>query len=419
MRRLVALALVLLAASAGRAAVVTVTDGTFAPGDWEIAFWTFRSSGGALAGGNAQLSQASEGDPSPSGRVELTLPAAPTLTETASTFSVGFRKGFTYDPMTQGSIATFDYEEDARILVAPVLTGLAVRQGGELYFAQAEVVTSEEWTRVVRKAIIQTNFEHLTPNGVVQGEYPDFSASGEPIEVGFLRANSTGQGRPTGYLNPALIDNWLVRVNPVCTEQLDCEDADPCGIEACVSNNCVSTPKDCADADACTIDSCVAGACVHATNDCNDGDACTVDNCTAGGACQHAPVTCDDADVCTVDQCVGGACEHTTASTAGLVEAKIDDLLAIAQGTCAGEPLVRKFGKKLVKKLRKARARIAAADEATRAAAIARLVAKSESLLAAADGLLSAAIARGIVGAECGAELKGFLDSIRSCAASL
>ena len=420
MRHLVALAFVLLAASGSRAAVVTVSDGTFAATDWEIVFATFRSSGGPLAGGNAQLSQASEGHPSPSGRIELTLPPAPTLTETASTFSVSFRKGFTYDPMTQGSIATFDYEEDVRILVAPVLTGLAVRQGGELYFVQVQVAESDGWTHLVRKKILQTNFEHLTPDGVVQGEYPDFSASGEPIEVGFLRANSTGQGRPTGYSNPALIDNWLVRVNPVCTEQLDCEDGDPCGVEACVSGNCESTPLECADTDDCTVDSCVGGSCIHLPNDCSDGDACTVDNCAAGGECQHAPVMCDDADACTFDRCVGGACEHPSVSSASLVGAKIDDLLAIAQGgTCAGEPLVKKFGNKLVKKLKKARAKMAAADEATRAAAIAKLVAKCERLLAKADGLLTAAIANGVVGPACGAELKGFLDSIRSCAASL
>jgi len=419
MRHVAALAFLLLAVTGSRAAVVTVSDGTFAINDWEIVFATFRSSGGPLTGGSAGFSQASEGRPSPSGRIELTLPPAPTLTEYASTFSVSFKKGFTYDPMTQGSIATFDYEEDARILVAPVLTGLAVRQGGQLYFAQVETATSEDWTRLVRKKILQTNFEHLTPDDVVQGEYPDFSASGEPIEVGFLRANSTGQGRPTGYANPALIDNWLVRVNPVCTEQLDCDDGDPCGVEACVAGNCESTPLQCADADDCTVDSCVAGTCINLPNDCNDGDACTIDNCAAGGECQHAPVTCDDTDACTFDRCVGGACEHTTVSSAALVEAKINDLLAIAQGTCAGEPLVKKFGKKLVKKLKKARAKLAAADEATRAAAVAKLVAKSESLLAAADGLLTAAIANGLVGPACGAELKGFLDSIRSCAASL
>src|SRR5688572_25296668 len=134
MRHLVALAMVLLAASRVHAGVVTVADGTFAPTDWEIAFRTFRSSNGALAGGDAQGAQTPEGLPSPSRRVELVLPPAPTLTEFSSTYAVSIRTGFVYDPMAQGSIASFDYEEDGRMLVAPVLTGLAVRQGGELYF---------------------------------------------------------------------------------------------------------------------------------------------------------------------------------------------------------------------------------------------------------------------------------------------
>jgi len=46
MRHLVALAMVLLAASRVHAGVVTVADGTFAPTDWEIAFRTFRHSHG-------------------------------------------------------------------------------------------------------------------------------------------------------------------------------------------------------------------------------------------------------------------------------------------------------------------------------------------------------------------------------------
>jgi len=74
MRHLVALAFILLAATGSRAAVVTVSDGTFAINDWEIVFETFRSSSGPLSGGSAQFSQASEGRPSPSGRIELGLP---------------------------------------------------------------------------------------------------------------------------------------------------------------------------------------------------------------------------------------------------------------------------------------------------------------------------------------------------------
>jgi hypothetical protein len=383
MRHLVALAFVVLTASRGAAGVLTFSDGTFVPADWQIVFATFGSGGGPLGGGDAQATQAAEGTPTPSRRIELVLPPAPAPTEFASTYALNIRSGFVYDPMVSGAIASFDYEEDARVLVAPVLTGLAVRQGVELYFAQVQVVESGAWTRAVRKAILQTDFEHLTPAGVVQGEYPDFGSDAEPIEVGFLRANSTGPGRPTGYSNPALIDNWLVRVNPTCTEQLDCEDGDPCGVEACVGGRCESTPIDCADADACTNDTCLGGICLHLATACDDGDACTTDACT-GGTCQHAALSCDDGDACTFDQCAGGACENIIVASAALVEGRIDALLAIAEGACAGEPLVQRFGKKLVKKLKKARAKIAAADAATRPAAIAKLVGRSETLLAAA-----------------------------------
>ena len=418
MRHVIALAFVLLAAPVSRAAVVSFGDGTFAVADWEALSATFSSGGGPLGGGGVQASQVGDGYPAPSRRVDLTLPPAPSPTEYSSTFAFNVHTGSVYDPMTQGPIATIDYEEDARALVAPVLTGLVVRQAGEVYFAQVEVFTATTWTHIVRKGIVATNFEHLTAGGVVQGEHPDLTAAGGPMEFGFLRANSTGAGRPTGFTNGALIDNWTVRLNPPCTSDPECDDLDPCGTEACVGGACQSTPLACGDGDACTIDACAAGVCTHAPVDCNDGDACTTDAC-GGGACQHAPVSCDDAEICTADQCVAGSCVHTVVSTEALVEGKIDDLLAVAQGTCAGEPVVRKFGKKLVKKLKKARAKLVAADAATRAALIAKLVEKSEKLLAAADGLLASAISNGLVGPACAAELKALLDSIRACAAGL
>jgi hypothetical protein len=418
MRHLAALAFVLVAAAGGHAAVPPVSDGTFDAADWEIGFVTFGSGGGALGGGGAQGSQAAEGHPAPARRIDLTLPPAPAPTEYSSTFAFNIRKGFVYDPMTQGPIATIDYEEDARVLSAPQLTGLVVRQGTEVYFVQVEVFISTAWSHVVRKAIVRTNFEHLVAGGAVQGEYPDLSENGAPIEVGFLRANSTGEGRPTGFTNGALIDNWKVKLNPPCTLDSECDDGDACATEACVGGACQSTPLPCDDGDACTLDGCAAGACIHPPLDCDDGDSCTSDTCGAG-ACQHAAVSCDDAEACTADQCVDGSCVHTLVSTEALVEGKIDELLGIARGSCAGEPLAGKFGKRLVKKLKKARAKVAAADAATRAALIAKLVAKAGTLLAAADTLLGSAIANGLVGPVCGAELTALLDSIRGCAEGL
>jgi hypothetical protein len=102
-----------------------------------------------------------------------------------------------------------------------------------------------------------------------------------------------------------------------------------------------------------------------------------------------------------------------------LVEGKVDALLAIVNGSCAGEPLVKKFGRKLKKKLKKARARLAAADATTRAALVEKLIGKSESLLAAADDLLASASAAGLVSPVCAAELDGLLDSVRACAAAV
>jgi len=419
MRHVVALALALLVGGPAHAAVVTVSDGTFDDAGWEIAFTSFRSGpgGGALTGGNVLASQIAGGYPGTARSISIVLPPAPGPTEYSSTFGIHLRKGFLYDPMVQGPIATIDYEEDARLPSQAQLTGLGLRQGGQLYFVQVQVFTSSVWTHLARIGIILSNFEHLTADGVVQGVHPDLTASGGPIEVGFLRANSTGNGSSGGTVL-AEIDNWTVRLNPPCSSDAECDDGDPCGTEACVSGACRSTPLPCDDGDGCTIDACAAGACTHTVLVCDDTDACTTDSCT-GGACANAPISCDDAEICTADQCVDGSCVHTSVSTEALVEGKIDELLAVARGTCAGEPLVKKFGKKLVKKLKKARAKLAAADAATRAALIAKLLQRSETLLAAADTLLTSAVASGLVGPACGAELKMLLDSIRECAAGV
>lgn len=299
-----------------------------------------------------------------------------------------------------------------------MLTGLALRQGGEVYFAQVGVFTESAWTHLSRLGIVLTNFEHLTATGVVQGEYPDLTVTGGPIEVGFLRANSTGVGRPTAFTNNADIDNWTVRLNPPCTTIADCDDADPCATEACVSGVCQSATLACDDGDGCTIDACAAGTCTHTPLDCADDDACTTDTCV-DGACGHPPIDCADADTCTFDACTDGTCTHTSIASEAVVESKIDALLSILRGPCAGEPLVKKFERKLTKKLKKARARLAAADAATRAALIAKFLAKSEALLAAADVLLSSAASRGLVSPACAAELKALLDSIRECAAGV
>jgi len=68
-----------------------------------------------------------------------------------------------------------------------------------------------------------------------------------------------------------------------------------------------STDRDCDDANACTDDACVTGACQHVDNTapCDDGDVCTVsDRCTLG-VCGAGPATGCPAAVHVIDRSLG------------------------------------------------------------------------------------------------------------------
>jgi hypothetical protein len=199
----------------------------------------------------------------------------------------------------------------------------------------------------------------------------------------------------------------------------DCDDSDTCTTDTCPGGVgvCVRTPLACGDTDPCTIDGCAAGSCTHTPLSCDDGDGCTDDQC-ANTLCGSSPKSCSDDNPCTLDACAAGACAFTPAAPFDLVEARIAALIELVKtGPCADEPLVRAVSKKLLKKLAKARARVAKADDATKAAAITRLLGKADHLLDVAQDLLATAVGRGLISAECAATLQGFLDELRVCVA--
>ena len=110
--------------------------------------------------------------------------------------------------------------------------------------------------------------------------------------------------------------------NGVCkgTTPVDCDDANPCTTDSCVSaEGCahgVMTGLACDDGDACTSeDNCTAAAQCAGQNDwaaqCNDGNGCTDDTCVSTSGCVNAPnaAVCNDGDACTNDDhCGGGTC---------------------------------------------------------------------------------------------------------------
>jgi hypothetical protein len=102
------------------------------------------------------------------------------------------------------------------------------------------------------------------------------------------------------------------------------------------------------------------------------------------------------------------------------VNDKLVELEAILNDqACADAVLTKKLVKKLVKRVRKARARLAKADAATRDALIDKLVGKADTLLGLAGGVLSNAVADGVITSACGDQLQAFLGEIRQCVAGI
>ncbi len=228
-----------------RPAATTFTDGTFDDADWSLTTFVFRSTGGAISGGSVVASQQPDGNPGTMRQVTNNIAAAPSPSEYASTFGIHLRTGFTYDPSTQGPIGSIDYFEDARAISSGHLSGLAVRQNGRFYFTQTGVGNATTWGPIAQFGIVAGAFTEVTADGVVYGSTPDLSATGAPLELGFLRASSNGNGS-SAYPVIAAIDNWRVRINPPCTTADECDDGDPCTADTCNAGACTYIgPIDC------------------------------------------------------------------------------------------------------------------------------------------------------------------------------
>lgn len=235
------LACTALLAGPAAAAVVTLSDGDFATGDWAVVAATFDDQGNPVTGGSVEGVQQPGGMPGTMRQVTNVTPAAPSPETFTSTFGIHVYTGGTYDPAVEGPIGAIDYAEDARGIDKPQATGLALRQGGRVYYTGLEIFEGAAWRRIGLRVVTAAGFAELTAAGVIQESKPDFSATGAPLEFGFVRGNSTGPGG-TGYTSIAAIDNWSVRVTPSCTLDPDCDDGADCTVDACAGGLCTYAP---------------------------------------------------------------------------------------------------------------------------------------------------------------------------------
>jgi hypothetical protein len=117
--------------------------------------------------------------------------------------------GGTYDPSTQGAIKELRYSWWHKV-VTPAFVGagvgeaVGVLQDGKLYTFSLGAFTNTTWQPVSGT---------LTAGDFLPAPGPDFSASGGPIQFGYLRSNTNTSAASTQTMVHGM-DNWRVMIVP-------------------------------------------------------------------------------------------------------------------------------------------------------------------------------------------------------------
>ena len=341
-------------------------------------------------GGSASTTPEPNGNPGSALRVQLVL--APSAG--SSQLIAAFFHQPPYDPMLDGGFASIDYDEDHKLIAGGgggQATGVALRQNGSTFIVNLGTTPERDWTHTSGTGLTVESFEHVSgPQQVL-----NFSTGAPRIEVGFFRAVSHpasggGEGSQT-----VAIDNWRVALVQRCETNADCDDGDACSTETCD-----------------------VGVCHRTRMVCNDGDLCTTDACVQG-TCVATPLACDDGASCTTDRCVAGTCLHDLVADSPSVQAKIGTFPSLLERSPCDTQVTPKLVRKLGKKLRKARAKLARAEEVLALSRVPRLIDRASTLLAAAHEALARGESQGLVTAACAADIRAFLTDVRTCLAGV
>ena len=128
------------------------------------------------------------------------------------------------------------------------------------------------------------------------------------IRSGAIDKGTAGFDTSYGYGRIDVVNSLnLAKPAPTCTTAAQCDDANACTVDTCVSGTCVHTPINCNDSNACTTDSCSGGVCSHTAITCNDGVSCTTDSCNPATGCAYTWPACG-----LNDGCCGPTCTSAT-----------------------------------------------------------------------------------------------------------
>jgi len=219
-------------------------DTTFADSLWTLTPFIFGN------GGTTTANQLPEGgNPGTFRGVENMILEAPNDSTFSGVWGFHLRTDASFDPQAYGAITSIDYMEDASLLEGSGQgqgTGPALMQDGMVYIASGLFVPDSTWTAKSKTGLLATDYMFLDNQTLDPQKNPDFSETGSPIQLGFFRANSTGEGG-AAYNTLAGIDNWRTCVH--YEVEVTCTDEDGDGYGASGSDGCENPGEDCDDND--------------------------------------------------------------------------------------------------------------------------------------------------------------------------
>jgi hypothetical protein len=182
------------------------SDGIFDDNLWDT---EVQVSGAGGTGGAAHLhyQNAANGDYR---RITITANSAAGSGAAGQVAVFSIQHGSTYFPSQGGTVYSVGYSEDSILLsggASSQYTAPALRQNGKLYTlvpgAGAVQIPEATWVSHSLNGLKQNDFRTLAS----AAEHPDFSASGSPIELGFMRLYVVPAGSSGGQWLSG-IDNW-------------------------------------------------------------------------------------------------------------------------------------------------------------------------------------------------------------------
>ena len=192
-------------------ATTTFADGTFSNSTWTD---TLISAAGS---GTFTSNLDSAGIPPPSRRTHHSYPSGSFIRV------AHMQNGALYYP-SSGAFTTLNYSYNLIYYPPPasrtagsVRYALLLLQNGSYYEGPPDFISATSWTRFPAtgsKSVTSAMFHRLTGTGP---EFPDFSCTGAPIQLGYLTGNSSNPGSPAEFTESG-IDNWSVSIDerPCC-----------------------------------------------------------------------------------------------------------------------------------------------------------------------------------------------------------